>query len=292
MQHTIMTISESLKNLKHKLLSIYDEGEAHSMAQWVLCSVTKQNWNKINTTNCTTLSDSELIKIKNILAELLQHKPIQYILGESYFYNMQLFVNENVLIPRPETEELIDYIDKHKLKLLPNLTGNVLDIGTGSGCIAISLKKILHNAQVTALDISNSALEVAQINARNQNVAITLQQEDILAPSRDTTTYHLIVSNPPYITIEEKNTMLPNVLEYEPHTALFVTDGDPLQFYKAILQKANTNLCAKGYVLLELNPMYADATQVYFQNHNYATQIIRDMQGKKRFLQAQKLFTP
>ncbi len=284
-----MTIANSLIYLKQKLQHIYEESESQSIATWVLCSVTKQEWKNINSINNTDLTEPQLQSIENIIAELNKNKPVQYVLGESYFYNMQLYVNENVLIPRPETEELIDYIVQHKNISLQQENSNILDIGTGSGCIAIALKKVWQQANVVAIDLKIEALEVAKRNAQSQKVFIDFRVEDILSPQNDAFIYDLIISNPPYITEAEKEEMHQNVLQYEPHTALFVSNGDPLQFYKAILQKAKTNLIVGGYVFLELNHLYAAATQTLFQKNNFQTEIIKDMQGKMRFLQAKKL---
>lgn len=188
------------------------------------------------------------------LTLLKKEKPIQYIIGETEFFGLPFKVNENTLIPRPETEELVEWV----LKEDTNRTVNILDIGTGSGCIAISLAKNMPNANVYALDISKEALKMAQLNADLNTVEIEFIEADIL------TLYHtelvslphkfdIIVSNPPYILEKEKPLMKPNVLDNEPHLALFVKDDNPLQFYKAITEFAIQNLTKNGQLFFEIN---------------------------------------
>lgn len=204
----------------------------------------------------TELSDLTLSEIDRILRELETHRPIQYILGRTRFYGMDLKVNESTLIPRPETEELIDlildrYRDRKDLR--------VLDIGTGSGCIAIALARHLPFSQVTAIDISADALTVARENAEALHARVRFLQQDILSVAPSTLpadNYDIIVSNPPYICDREKAEMEPNVLNYEPHGALFVPDCDPLLFYNAIADIALRTLSERGTLYFEINPLY------------------------------------
>lgn len=192
--------------------------------------------------------------ILEALKALKEQKPIQYILGETEFYGLIFKVNENTLIPRPETEELVSWVLK---KAALNEEINILDIGTGSGCIAISIAKNLPNAKVYALDVSKGALEMAEQNAKLNQVEITFINEDILAICNSELDanfkFDIIVSNPPYVRNKEKKMMQANVLENEPHLALFVEDENPLQFYKAITEFAVKNLKEKGILFFEIN---------------------------------------
>ncbi|MDY6436989.1 MAG: peptide chain release factor N(5)-glutamine methyltransferase, partial [Bacteroidales bacterium] len=186
------------------------------------------------------LSESELLTLHFAVKELLKNKPVQYVTGETEFCGMRFSVNENVLIPRPETEEMVKMItnsvDTRRATSIPN---SILDIGTGSGCIAISLAKLLKNSLVTAVDVSEKALEVANKNAEANSTPVTFIKDDILNPQNPDLLngqFDIIVSNPPYVCESEKSEMRANVLDYEPSTALFVSDHDPLVFYRKILE--------------------------------------------------------
>ena len=197
------------------------------------------------------LSESEMLKIHFAVKDLLKYKPIQYVIGETEFCDLRFKLNENVLIPRPETSELVRMIaDSCKLSAV----GNILDIGTGSGCIAISLAKMLPQSQVFAMDISEKALDVAKENAANNNENVIFIHDDILSLRNDIETkFDIIVSNPPYVREMEKTDMHDNVLNWEPHGALFVSDDDPMIFYKSILEFSKTHLNENGQVWLEIN---------------------------------------
>jgi release factor glutamine methyltransferase len=203
--------------------------------------------------------------------------------------DMKLFVDENVLVPRPETEELVDWVIKYcQSQGLTNLS--ILDIGTGSGCIALALKKHLPKSKVTAIDISMGALHIAQKNAINLGLEIDWVQGNILNEEEwgSLPEFDIIVSNPPYITLPEKESILPNVLRYEPHQALFVTDEDPQQFYKAIETFAQQKLQEEGIVFMELHRDFARDTQTYYDHKNWQTTLRKDMQGNDRMLVAKK----
>ncbi len=256
------------------------------------------------------LSESELLKFFRVIRKLKLHVPIQYIFGNTEFFGLKFKVNEHVLIPRPETEELVDWIVKEKLKVTSS-TSQVLDIGTGSGCIAIALKKNLPEAEVYALDISENALAVAKENAELNNAEIHFLQGDILefyrkgaktqtknaeektfAPLRlsGEKRFDLIVSNPPYITETEKDAMHPNVLDHEPHTALFVPDNDALLFYRAILDFAKENLAAGGKVYFELNSKYAGEVAELANEKGFVNdEIKKDINGNSRMLRCKKV---
>ncbi|MEZ4842246.1 MAG: peptide chain release factor N(5)-glutamine methyltransferase [Flavobacteriaceae bacterium] len=228
---------------------------------------------------------------KNALAELKTEKPIQYIIGSTKFYGLPFTVNENTLIPRPETEELVDWIvkDAQKTNLQPT---TILDIGTGSGCIAISLAKNLPSAEVYAIDISEKALQVAKQNAKQNGVTVHFIEADILSSDTNLNTtkdlrFDIIVSNPPYIRNLEKVEIKKNVLDYEPHTALFVNDENPLIFYKAIADFAKKNLKKEGKLYLEINQYLGKETISLLQNKGFKNiELRKDLFGNDRMLKA------
>ncbi|MBY0486590.1 MAG: peptide chain release factor N(5)-glutamine methyltransferase [Flavobacteriaceae bacterium] len=194
----------------------------------------------------------QLLRWESVLSDLKKEKPIQYILGETEFYGLRFLVNENTLIPRPETEELVELIidDSQKSKVG---SLKILDIGTGSGCIAISLAKNLLNAEVSAIDVSEKALETAKINAEINAVNVHFILKNILETEDLEEQYDIIVSNPPYVRNLEKSEIKPNVLEFEPHLALFVEDDDALLFYRKIAQLAKKHLSENGLLFFEIN---------------------------------------
>lgn len=226
----------------------------------------------------------DISQTEDILQELLSHKPIQYITQRSYFSDFELFIDENVLIPRPETDELADMIIK--LYKTNDSELKIIDIGTGSGCIALALKKHLKNSTVTAIDISEASLNVAKKNASILKLEISFYLDNILNPKNfPTEKYDIIVSNPPYILPNE--TLDKHVLK-EPRQALFVTNNDPLQFYKAIEDFSAIHLSNKGQVFLELHKDYAEEVNHYWQDKSWFTQLKKDMQGNDRFLIANR----
>lgn len=199
------------------------------------------------------LSESEMLKIHFAVKDLLRNKPIQYVTGETEFCDLKFKVNENVLIPRPETAEMISKIVNSQHSTVNNHC-SIIDIGTGSGCIAISLAKMISNSNVYALDISEEALKIAKENAFNNNVNVSFIHDDILNLKNNIETkFDIIVSNPPYVRELEKVEMHNNVLKWEPHKALFVSDNDPLIFYRNILEFAKSHLKDNGEVWFEIN---------------------------------------
>jgi release factor glutamine methyltransferase len=228
-------------------------------------------------------------RIKAFIDRINQHEPIQYILGKAYFYGRTFLVNPDVLIPRPETEELI-YQCIHE----GNVVGKnvkILDIGTGSGCIAITLKLKIPSAQVFATDISREALAVAHQNADQLAAPVTFLHHDILNNDLPLHDLDMIVSNPPYIAQHEKSTLAQNVVNHEPHLALFAESDDPLIFYKAIAEKAKNALRPGGMVMVEINERFGEATAEIFSTHAYhPVLIIQDIQGKDRIISA--TYTP
>jgi release factor glutamine methyltransferase len=237
------------------------------------------------------LNENELLpaplfeQLDQVAYLLNQHKPIQYILGFEEFMGIKLYVNENVLIPRPETEELVQWIVED-YKQQKNLT--IADIGTGSGCIAISLKKIIPQAFVHAIDVSKSALDIASKNALHTQQEIHFHQINILNDDLPTK-FDVLVSNPPYVLESEKMQMRKNVLDFEPSLALFVPDDDPLLFYKRIAMLAEQQLNDAGTLYFEINESYAAETQKLFSENAWHTPELRnDIRGKARMLKATK----
>ena len=234
-----------------------------------------------------TPKESELIF--SALYRLKKEEPIQYIIGETAFYGLTFKVDHNVLIPRPETEELVDWIikDSNKYQSL-----RILDIGTGSGCIAISLAKHLPNAEVYALDISKKALQVAEYNAKNNKVSIQFIEQDILKTNvtlkgADNLQFDIIVSNPPYVTESEKAAIKKNVLAFEPHSALFVDDTNPILYYEAIVMFAKKNIRKEGKLFFEINQYLSNViTQMLEKNGLTQIELRKDLYGNDRMIKA------
>ncbi|RZL18483.1 MAG: peptide chain release factor N(5)-glutamine methyltransferase [Pedobacter sp.] len=223
-----------------------------------------------------------LLKLSKILTDLKTGKPVQQVLGETIFYGLPFKVTSNVLIPRPETEELVDWVINH----VKDKKESLLDIGTGSGCIPIVLKKHLPHLNVSSIDISSEALKVAAENAQLNKININLIEADILKYSTDKM-YDVIVSNPPYIRELEKAEMHENVLIHEPHTALFVSDENPLIFYKAIADFALSNLNPNGYLFFEINEyLWEETLQILIDKRFKNIELKKDMQGKDRMIMA------
>jgi release factor glutamine methyltransferase len=235
------------------------------------------------------LNQSDLIKLYDCCKELSKHRPIQYILGEAHFYGSVFKVNENVLIPRPETEELVDLI----LKETKHIT-SVLDLGTGSGCIPLSIKKNQNSANIFACDISEGAIELAQKNAKDLALEINFFKADVLdalsIKKHTNEKFEIIVSNPPYINILEKDLMEKHVLDHEPHLALFVNDVDDIIFYKKIIDLCKETLNSGGKLYFELNPLTSRIVKEYaIQSNQFIDcELLKDMSGKLRFFRGIK----
>lgn len=264
-----------------ELSALYDGEEAKQL--FCLAAGQVSEWNRgqllINAT--AQLSAEQSLAYHHILLELKKGRPMQHILAEAWFYGLKFKVTEAVLIPRPETEELIEWI-LNTVKTQP--VSSILDIGTGSGCIAVTLKKNLEQVEVSALDVSADALKVARENAITNTAAINFIHSDILtynSPSR----YDLIVSNPPYITENEKKEMHQNVLAYEPHLALFVSNENPLLFYKRIADFALINLQPEGKLFFEINEYLGKETVEMLSTKGFTDITLKqDMQGKDRMI--------
>ncbi len=281
-----MTIREQYHSFLQQIQTIYNLNEATVITDWVFESVAGINRFDIIKAPHQQTANTKTKDIQIALAALLQHKPVQYVLGEAWFYNMKLKVNEHVLIPRPETEELVQLV----LAESANHTKTILDIGTGSGCIAIAVKKNISGATVTAIDVSNEALQVARENAANQNAKIEFLQIDFLDETRwyNLPKFDIIISNPPYIPVNEKEKLDINVTAFEPHQALFVPDESPLLFYKKIADFSKTNLNANGKIFVETHEDYAKKTAGLFSKYYKEVVIKKDIFGKERMVLAGK----
>jgi release factor glutamine methyltransferase len=245
------------------------------------------------------LSDEEVNKWNAILAELLQEKPIQYITGEAWFYGLQFEVNENALIPRPETEELVEWIIESQKSKVQSQKLEILDIGTGTGCIPISLKANLPQANVLAIDVSVKALTVAKKNAQSNKVEVNFIEANILEVEdlsqltssfiHHPSSYNIIVSNPPYVRNLEKREIKKNVLDYEPHLALFVADKEPLLFYRKIAQLALKSLAPNGLLFFEINQYLGKETIELLENLGFKNiELKKDMYGNDRMIKCKK----
>lgn len=220
------------------------------------------------------------------LEKLQAHVPYQQVIGKAWFHGLEFHVTEAVLIPRPETEELVELA----IECIGDKHSTVIDIGTGSGCIPISIKSKLPQTTVTAIDVSADALEIAMTNARHHHCAIDLLQLDFLNEEewKRIGEYDLIISNPPYIPIQEKDSMDKNVVAYEPHLALFVDNNDPLLFYKKIAQFGKIHLKAKGHIMVEIHENLGEDTKTLFEKYYSDVVIKKDIFGKDRFVIAKR----
>lgn len=271
--------------LREQLNKSYEPQEANALARIIFCDMLGQSNVDYYLCKDMDLSGNEEEKVKSILQRLEKYEPIQYIEGKKYFSGREFFVRQGVLIPRPETEELVELAAQ---ACKPN--AKILDIGTGSGCIAISLAKKLPEAEVHAWDISEAALEVAKQNNEQLSASVHFEQHDILTyQATGEEAFDLIISNPPYITESEKAEMEANVLAWEPSIALFVPDNDPLLFYRRIGELALRMLTPNGKLFFEINRAYGDATKQLLCNQGYKNiHIQKDLSGNDRFVYAEK----
>lgn len=292
-----MTARELYQQYLKQLQKIYSAGEAATITGWVFESKAGLLRSDVIKNPKQVLVPSIAAQLQICLAGLMQHQPVQYVLNEAWFCNMKFKVNENVLIPRPETEELVQLVvSEYKAFLtITDLAAQpadetprqltMLDIGTGSGCIAIAIKKQLPGVAMHAVDVSTLALSVAKENASTQQVEIAFTPLDFL----DETTWQqlplfdAIISNPPYIPLNEKERLDKNVTAYEPHSALFVTDNDSLIFYRKIADFAKNHLAINGKIFMEVHEDFAAATAVVFTGYHKSA-IKKDMFGKERML--------
>ncbi|WP_113652789.1 peptide chain release factor N(5)-glutamine methyltransferase [Pedobacter namyangjuensis] len=280
-----MKLLELSDYFKQSLIDLYDEDEAQSIFFITIDSLLNYNRSAFLVNKQRLVTDAEFAAFENVISSLKSGKPIQYILGEAYFYGLKFKVNQAVLIPRPETEELVEWI----LDEIDNsLEINILDIGTGSGCIAIALKRNQPLANVYALDIAIDTIATAKENALLNNAEISFITDDILnLKTSFDKKINIIVSNPPYIKEDEKQAMHQNVLANEPHRALFVTNENPLIFYNAIAEFAMENLADHGLLFFEINEYLGKETVSLLKHKGFNNiELRKDMQGKDRMVKA------
>lgn len=258
----------------------YSDKELISIAYIVIEEILGLNKINVIINNANVISTNDEVKINEIIKDLIANKPIQYILGKANFFNLSFIVNKHVLIPRQETEQLINWILNYEFN-------SVLDIGTGSACIPISLSKN-STANITAIDISSNAIKIAKKNADNYNLNITFLCEDIFKFNPDSK-FDLIVSNPPYVLKSEMKKMHKNVLNFEPHNALFVEDSDPLIFYNYIAQFAFKYLNSKGALFFEINESFGVEIKLILNKLDFVNiELKKDLNGKDRMIKAIK----
>lgn len=281
-----MNYSQIKKIFHQQLKEIYIENEIDSLFFIALEYVTSISKIEYILQKEEEISEEKLIELKFILEELTKNKPIQYITKNAYFYGLNFYVNEKVLIPRQETNELVDWV---LMSVTHSKPIKILDIGTGSGCIAITLKKNLPLSEVFAIDISNEAIQVAQKNANDNEVEINFLQKNILEINDLKSNFDIIISNPPYVRELEKLEMAPNVLDNEPHLALFVPDNNPLLFYEKITEIALKNLTKDGMLFFEINQYLSEETKKMIENKGFKNVTLRkDLQENYRMILAKK----
>jgi release factor glutamine methyltransferase len=287
---------KAIQNIFHKEIdTIYGKAEVDSFFFMLLDSYFQVSRMKLALEPDNAINKDQEKVIFEALKRLQQEEPIQYILGETEFFGLPFKVTNKVLIPRPETEELVEWVIKHQPKI-NNEQLSILDIGTGSGCIAISLAKNIPNSEVYALDISKEALQVAKLNAEKNDVSVRFIETDILAvehsePVPKSHKFDIIISNPPYVRQSEKDQMQNNVLDNEPLLALFVENEDPLKFYDAIAAFAVDNLSKNGWLYFEINEYLGNEMIQLLRRYNFNNiQLKQDVFKKDRMIKGQKMF--
>ncbi len=269
-----------IKHIKSELSALYNQSEVESFVSLLLYKIGKIDSVQRLISDNIIFSHEQMIRLNDAIARLKKYEPIQYILGETEFYGLTLKTDSRALIPRPETEELVDWI----LHEYPNAQ-TVLDICTGSGCIAIGLAAQLPATKVDAIDISCDAIDLAKENADLNNTQICFYQADILSTDNLPQKYDIIVSNPPYITISEKTDMMPNVLDYEPDLALFVANENPIVFYKKIADLATTYLNENGMLFVEINRKFGNDIVSFLRDKGFHNIVLKkDISGNDRFI--------
>lgn len=286
-----MNQREAFQKAVTALQTIYEAREALQIADLLLEHLSGMSKIERILQGQEELGAQQVQALETALGALLQHKPLQYVTGESWFYGLRLNVNEQVLIPRPETEELVDWIIKETRhgSSAKDASKIILDIGTGSGCIAISLKKHLPTFRVMALELSTAALETARHNAQLNKVVVEFLQMDVLDPAQTAIlpAVDIIVSNPPYVACSEQSAMQENVLRFEPHLALFVPDEDALRFYRVIAELGLQKLRPGGQLYFEINESRSHAVVQLLQQKGFGSVVLKkDLFGKDRMVKA------
>lgn len=273
-----------MQYIHSELLGLYPENEIRSFSFLIVENLTGFSRTQILITKNTHFSDEQRAKVIEFVDKLKKHVPIQYILGETEFYGLRFEVDDAVLIPRPETEELVEWITTENRQIAEL---KILDIGTGSGCIAISLKNNIPNSTIDAFDISESALKTARRNADLNNAEISFSRVDILSNPTFDNKWDIIVSNPPYIPEVEKSEIHSNVLDHEPHLALFVPDNDPLLFYRKIAEFAQKQLTVGGRIYFEIHRNGGESTVQLLSEMGFSTiELRKDISANNRMIRA------
>jgi len=298
-----MKLYEAEQYVKQKISALYENSEATKIAALAVETVSGLSPSDLKMYKNNVLEVGNFQKLENIIQRLSSHEPIQYIMNKTWFYNLELYVDENVLIPRPETEELVDWIvrdvknsgkdvfEKRNNEADATTLLKILDVGTGSGCIALALKQTIPRAEVWGCDISDKALNVARRNGSHLNIRVDFQAMNFLVEQqqKQLPTVDIVVSNPPYVLNEEKKNMEPHVVEHEPHSALFVPDNDALVFYKALAHFGHHRLYRGGCIYMEINEAKAKEVIDLFTKEGYTSiEIRRDMQGKERMVKVER----
>jgi len=282
------TISAARAYFKDRLQNQFSESELKSMWKQLICKRFDWNDSEFLLSSENRMSESDLLYVRSFVKRLQVNEPFQYILGETTFCDLTILCDSRALIPRPETEELVSWISE-----LKNVN-SIIDICSGSGCITLGLKSHFPNAKIFGVDFSEEANNLAETNAIRNKLSVDFYKADALDLNSDfwknMDSVDVIVSNPPYITLDEKTLMNPNVLEYEPHLALFVPNDSAVIFYERIANLAIHKLNQKGFLFFELNPDFADEVIVMMKNLGFGNiELKNDLQGKKRMLKAQKV---
>ena len=281
-----MTIQEGTFLLLNKLRSVYSREEADTITDWTMEHLTGSKKAERMIYKNEEITAGEESQLQQYIERLMTNEPVQYVLNEAWFCGLKLYVDKSVLIPRPETEELVEWVIDGCRFPIDKLS--ILDIGSGSGCIAIALKRRLGKADVWSCDVSEDALRVAQENAASLGLDVNFLKLDFLNEEQRNKlpVFDIIVSNPPYVTDADAKTMRPNVLNFEPSTALFVPGDDPLVFYKAITNFGLTHLSPNGSIFMESNEAYGEQVAKLFNPKGFSTVIKQDMYGKDRMIRA------
>jgi release factor glutamine methyltransferase len=281
-----MTIKDATILSTGQLSNLYGEGEASTISDWLIEHLTGSKKTDRISHSKKELSPEQEELLGTYLDRLKENEPVQYVLNEAWFCGLRFYVDKYVLIPRPETEELVEWIITGCRFPINELS--ILDIGSGSGCIPIALKRRLGKADVWSCDVSKEALQVAEKNAKNLGVEVNFLQMDFLdqTQSEKLPLFDIIVSNPPYITHRERYSMRANVLEYEPAKALFVPDNDPLVFYKAIADFGKKHLKPNGSIYAEINESFGDLTLELLRQKGFNAELKKDISGKDRMITA------
>jgi release factor glutamine methyltransferase len=272
--------------IQNELKDVFSKSEASALTRLILKDVCKASFADIAACKVSHLSDAQSRKIENIVSRLKKNEPIQYILGTTEFYGLPFRVTPDVLIPRPETEELVEWI---LLESADCEDFSILDIGTGSGCIPVALAKKRPDATVFAWDISEKAIEIAAENAKRNGVRVHFARQDVFAPFSSEIAFDIIVSNPPYVSETEKETMDANVVDFEPHIALFVPNKNPLLFYERIADIATKHLKPNGKLYFEINRNKGEAVSAMLQQKGFADiELRKDISGNERIIRGRK----